>query len=70
MQPLLECLGGIHLASQYYDDREDHQPAINHAQAHYQRSLSLAEQLGLPQLSAFLRRHMLHYIGHQQLGVA
>lgn len=69
-QLLLECLSGIHLASQYYNDREDYQPTINHAQAHYQRSLILAEQLCLPQLGAFLRRHMLHYVGHQHVGVA
>lgn len=69
MQPLLDCLEGIHLASQYYDDPAG-AAADGQAQVHFRRSLELADQLGLNQLRQYLQQMMWHCFGPQLRGVA
>ncbi len=69
MQPLLDCLAGLHLAHQYQDEQQPYS-ASSPGHEHFQRSLTLAQELGLLELRDYLQRQMLHHQGQPQLDVA
>lgn len=69
MQPLLECLGGIHLAHQYQDEQQPYSFS-SPGHEHFLRSLALAQELGLLELRDYLQRQLLHHDGQQQRDVA
>lgn len=56
MQPLLDCLTSINLAGEYTES--EYPQDAQHGREHYERSLELAHQLGLPQLSSYLQEQM------------